>query len=281
LFISIILFLALPLVVSDKDLFNGGLSDSAEALDSLVNVAADQINEAQDSGIVTNDILIESIVNEMVDGVHIDSIVNQKKEDKENVNWTFNKNPDRSIIQFSPGDTSGENAWTKTLELVEEGTQPREAVDSMFTSQGKWTRVFLTQGIKLQTRKGEGLVSAFLDKASYTLFIFLPIFALFLKMLYIRRKRFYIEHLIFSLHYFSFFFFLIILYVLIYKFIGHFPLWPVFIISLIYLYISMIKVYKQRWGRTLFKWVVLNLTTVMLFLPVFFVFALLFSLMFY
>ncbi|MBC7881005.1 MAG: DUF3667 domain-containing protein, partial [Anaerolineae bacterium] len=54
------------------------------------------------------------------------------------------------------------------------------------------------------------LTDAFLGQISKVVFVLLPIFALFLKLLYLRSKRYYAEHLIFALHYFSFVFLLLI-----------------------------------------------------------------------
>jgi hypothetical protein len=63
-------------------------------------------------------------------------------------------------------------------------------------------------------RLREGAIEALLNKSiflqnfyrtiSYILFILMPIFALLLKMLYIRRRVYYIEHLIFSINMHSF-----------------------------------------------------------------------------
>jgi hypothetical protein len=53
-------------------------------------------------------------------------------------------------------------------------------------------------------RSGELTLSGFLDalehRAPTVLFLAVPFFALLLKLVYVRSKRFYIEHLIFSLH---------------------------------------------------------------------------------
>ena len=43
-------------------------------------------------------------------------------------------------------------------------------------------------------------VGSAIDRGPYLMFLLLPIFAFLLKMLYIRRGRLYVEHLIFSLH---------------------------------------------------------------------------------
>lgn len=44
------------------------------------------------------------------------------------------------------------------------------------------------------------LVAAFIDKLPTLMFVMLPVFAFLLKLLYVRRSRFYIEHLIFAFH---------------------------------------------------------------------------------
>jgi hypothetical protein len=43
-------------------------------------------------------------------------------------------------------------------------------------------------------------IQGFFETISYSLFLLMPIFALLLKLLFIRRRVFYIEHLIFSIH---------------------------------------------------------------------------------
>ena len=43
-------------------------------------------------------------------------------------------------------------------------------------------------------------VSSMIDRGPYLMFLMLPIFAFLLKLLYVRRGRLYVEHLIFSLH---------------------------------------------------------------------------------
>jgi len=50
-------------------------------------------------------------------------------------------------------------------------------------------------------------VSSAIDRGPYLMFLLLPIFAFLLKILYIRRGRLYVEHLIFSLHVHAFSFF--------------------------------------------------------------------------
>ncbi|WP_103020270.1 DUF3667 domain-containing protein [Salinibacter altiplanensis] len=56
-------------------------------------------------------------------------------------------------------------------------------------------------------RTPRDLIESMIDRGPYVMFLMLPVFALLLKLLYIRRGRLYVEHLIFSLHLHAFSFF--------------------------------------------------------------------------
>jgi hypothetical protein len=55
------------------------------------------------------------------------------------------------------------------------------------------------RGLRILRDPGR-LVDDLIDRAPYLLFLLVPTFALLLKGLYVRRKRLYLEHLIFALH---------------------------------------------------------------------------------
>ena len=56
-------------------------------------------------------------------------------------------------------------------------------------------------------RNPQDFLGSMIDRGPYIMFLMLPLFAFLLKMLYIRRSRLYVEHLIFSLHLHAFSFF--------------------------------------------------------------------------
>ncbi|PSQ85460.1 MAG: hypothetical protein BRD30_10665 [Bacteroidetes bacterium QH_2_63_10] len=56
-------------------------------------------------------------------------------------------------------------------------------------------------------RNPQDFIRGMIDRGPYVMFLMLPIFAFLLKLLYIRRGRLYVEHLIFSLHVHAFAFF--------------------------------------------------------------------------
>ncbi len=96
----------------------------------------------------------------------------------------------------------------------------------------------------------EALKKTFLDLLPKTVFFVLPIFALIMYPLYVRTRRYYVEHLAFALHDHTFVFVAFALMLLLPE---HIAAWML-PITAIYLYASMIVVYKQHWFKTLLKY---------------------------
>jgi hypothetical protein len=109
--------------------------------------------------------------------------------------------------------------------------------------------------------------AALLHKLPYLLFISLPLFALFLKLLYVRRKQFYYaDHAIFTIHHYIFSFILLLFIFLLGGIRENFGLqWLVvieiclFIAWPVYLYIAMLNFYQQKWFKTFVKFFLLNI----------------------
>ncbi|MCB1044793.1 MAG: DUF3667 domain-containing protein [Acidobacteria bacterium] len=97
---------------------------------------------------------------------------------------------------------------------------------------------------------------------SKALLLIMPLFALFLKLLYIRRDPFYLDHLIFAFHYHAFLF-VFITCVIIFNLIFD-GTWVVvstvlscIFVPQVYMYLSLKRVYQQGWIRTLVKYFLL------------------------
>lgn len=104
----------------------------------------------------------------------------------------------------------------------------------------------------------------FLENLPTGVFLLMPVFAMILKVLYFRRKRFYVEHFVFALHVhgFAFLLFTAIL-------IAPARMWISPALQLwfaVYLYWAMKRVYGQGWIRTLMKYGVLVSTYMILML---------------
>jgi len=96
------------------------------------------------------------------------------------------------------------------------------------------------------------------------LFLLLPLFALILKLLYVRRRVYFVEHLIFSLHFHTFLFITLILitllpfkYLVIALLLGPLP----------YLFQSLRVVYQQSISKTAVKFLLLFLLYTICLLP--------------
>jgi hypothetical protein len=108
----------------------------------------------------------------------------------------------------------------------------------------------------------------FLHKLPYLLFISLPIFALILKLLNIRRRRefYYADHAIFSIHHYIFSFILLLILFLVSTLYNKTD-WTIFrviviilfIVWPVYLYAAMLNFYRQGWFKTFVKFTLLNM----------------------
>jgi Protein of unknown function (DUF3667) len=101
---------------------------------------------------------------------------------------------------------------------------------------------------------GKEFVKAFMDNFSKMLFFLLPVFALVLKLLYVRRDYFYSEHLVFSIYYYNFGYLAASLQLITNQFT-----WLGWLSTIIgfwiffYLLFAMKRMYNQSWMKTIAK----------------------------
>ncbi|MBT8443107.1 MAG: DUF3667 domain-containing protein [Gammaproteobacteria bacterium] len=132
--------------------------------------------------------------------------------------------------------------------------------------QGEWVEKWRDRAIeaceKVTADSGRSLERAAVDNIPIMMVIFIPVLAFAMKLLYPFSKRYYVEHLVFFLHYHASGFFLGLLIILVYE-IGAAVGWtqstwrsvatPASIWLVIYLLIAMRKVYRQGWFATVSK----------------------------
>ncbi len=117
-------------------------------------------------------------------------------------------------------------------------------------------RVFVRQALKINRASPKDVNKAILSNLPLMMFFLLPLFALLLKFLYLRRKKLLIEHLIFMMHFHAFYFLIFSIFALMLYFsvsenevlfiIG-------FLILLLYSYKSFRNVYQQNRFKTVLK----------------------------
>lgn len=132
---------------------------------------------------------------------------------------------------------------------------PKNFTNRFLYSRAKKINSFLTNTSEENKRLQKEIISY----ASVSIFIFLPLFTLFLRFIYIRRKFTYIEHLIFVFHTQTVFFILLtIFYLLNLAAKTDSITWVFSLLFLIYLFIAMKKFYRQGYFKTFFKFLMIN-----------------------
>ena len=100
------------------------------------------------------------------------------------------------------------------------------------------------------------LIRGAIESTPKVMFLILPIYALLLKLLYVRRKRLYVEHFIFALHLHAFAFLLFFI-TLALREVPYSGL-LVWLWLPVYTLIAMKRVYGQGWFKTTAKWTALG-----------------------
>jgi hypothetical protein len=111
-------------------------------------------------------------------------------------------------------------------------------------------------------RSPEEATSKALNLLSWAFFVLLPIFALLLKFVFIRRNQNYVRHLIFSIHFHSFVFFDFILLILLKLIFIKLPEWLVVVSILIipaYFILSLRHFYRQGFLKIIAKSIVVSI----------------------
>lgn len=117
----------------------------------------------------------------------------------------------------------------------------------------------MTQAIRLKRAKKEQVLAYVANNLPIMMLILIPLFALVLRLLYIRRKELYIKHLIHGLHLHSFAYLVYGLFLIVtVQFISNANLSMAlnllaFIMVSLYTYLSFKRVYQQHWFKTLIK----------------------------
>ncbi len=165
---------------------------------------------------------------------------------------------------------------------------PEELVD-LYGLEDFWDRLQMQQILRIR-KDGKSFSSFAIGQLVWMVALMMPALAFLLKLLYIRRKKYFVEHLVFSFHYHAFAF-------LVFTFVfsglrllelgyiqsdwGEETIAGVPLIGvLIYLFIAMRRVYGQGYIKTFIKYSILNFSYIFIF-TVFLVLTLLVSFLFY
>jgi len=113
-------------------------------------------------------------------------------------------------------------------------------------------------------RQPGSFINEQISKLPLVIFFFLPVFSVFLWLVYIRKSYTYTDNLVFSFQIQSLFFILLIIGFLAGRLVGKDFTWLSFAVFSVYLYAAMRKFYKQGHFKTILKYLFLNTIFVIL-----------------
>lgn len=123
-------------------------------------------------------------------------------------------------------------------------------------------------------RRGGNFTRFVLGKLIWMVVLMMPALALLLKLLYIRRGHYYVEHLVFSFHYHAFAFLIFsVVFLINQTSLNQRSEWldeglltgMAFLGVLIYLFIAMRRFYRQHWFKTFIKYSIVNFSYLFIF----------------
>ena len=167
----------------------------------------------------------------------------------------FGKNQSDSM-QLVYMDFSSDDALEVSISISTEDARlltPDELVKK-YKVEGWFNQYQLKQFVRLENRLNVNIVAAAMGQLVWSFVLLVPLVALLLKLIYIRRKRLYVEHFIFSLHVHSFFFLLMFFSAIeLYFFRTVYVLLSSLAVSAFYFIKSLKNVYQQGWWKTIIK----------------------------
>ncbi len=150
------------------------------------------------------------------------------------------------------------STFYKETDIIE----PPVALDSLNHNISTYNKWFYKKIIDIRSieKNPQVFISYFISKLPFIIFFYLPLFALFIWLLYVRRPFNYMEHLIFSFHVQTTFFIVMGISMLLNWIFGTEVFNGIFILLfLFYLYKAMRNFYCQKRFKTIVKFIFLNI----------------------
>jgi len=209
-------------------------------VDEIEEKRLDIYNQFPDSSTF---LIIDTLIHNLTNGEEYEKSLSVIQLNTEAGGFSFTSDGDKSIPSVD------------VFRLTEDSLFRKYEVEEFFP------KLIVRQQIK-NFKNGDGLGEYMISRITIQALIMMPVIALILKLLYWRRKKYFVDHFVFSLHYHSFAFLLLGILILIEHFfnVNEIMFLIVFFIILAYLFFAMKQVYKQSVGKTVLKFLLLNLT---------------------
>jgi hypothetical protein len=208
----------------------------------------------------------------------------QMKDTTRPVSWDDFNDLGQDMVEINISGTRNKYKTVEEYDSIQK-TLPKVERDGWFRTRLIRKELNINNKFRANPKAAaEKLSQSVLHKLPYMLFVSLPLFALILKLLYIRRKQFYYaDHGVFTIHLYIFSFILLLIVFSMselrdmtgWNFMG----WVIGILILglfVYLYRAMKVFYGQRWHKTLVKFLLtaaFSLLMMVILLAIFFFFS--------
>ena len=168
-------------------------------------------------------------------------------------------------MDYKPGEAAKFETVFFTYQEIYESP-----IDTLVKKSGAETfigKILLRQSVRF-TKEGQTYTLYVLGKLIWVVVLMMPALALFLRLLYVRRHQYYVEHLVFSFHYHAFAFLIFSIAILWADQIDYAGL-PILIFSfvgvMVYQYTAMKRYYGQGRIKTFIKFSIVNFSYLFLF----------------
>ncbi|UCJ08319.1 DUF3667 domain-containing protein [Chitinophaga pendula] len=242
IFISFVFFLLYAMIISD--------GEQEEPRPSQQHTEAQQTDSLQRAAALKR-------------GMHIsDSILsNLSAKDSSRVGTSVEIDTEGTNTMFSNALAALSH---KTPEAYDSVQQRLPAAKRDGPAKKRVIRRLLYLQLKYGSNMGHAIAETFTHNIPKLMFILLPLFALLLKWMQDKRKWLYVDHGIFSIHFHTFFFILLLIAGLLDRLLhtSAFTEWGI-LAGIIYLVVALRNVYGQSWRKSAVKGILLLLMYVL------------------
>ena len=242
-----------------------GISDNFEG----VNFAERQSEIQKEVNRIQQDSLIKQELKDLPalknNNIRMDSILNKVSERKDSLKVSYREvyasQQELDTMGFWMRNGKKINVFYKYYKETRR-IAADEALEILKYDQTNWNKWLYQKTVKFDLfyNNPKLFVDYFVSKLPFIIFFYLPVFALFIWLLYIRRPFNYMEHLIFAFHVQTTLFVLYIIgYSLDYLLKSNWGFTLANTIFVFYLYKAMRKFYGQGRVKTILKFILLNI----------------------
>lgn len=231
----------------------GGITPENSPADEIENLSEEELEKLRQD--------LKTVPSIAASPVNVDSLITNQRE---NASKTFK---DFYISQEGLDSLGLASSLQKQYQLYdhfhdETGVvQSAAALDSLnhtVSTYNEWVYK-KTVDVNILEKNPQLFLDYFINKLPFIIFFYLPIFALFIWLLYVRRPFNYMEHLIFAFHVQTTFF-VVMGFALLLDIIFDTSYFSgiIILLFLFYLYKAMRRFYRQRRFKTIVKFILLN-----------------------